>query len=207
MRRWYPHDINFSFLLGVIRFWDPEDHVFRFNLDELCPTTEEFSYLLDQDMTCPLAAFQDMRSPRVLLAGYLGLPESHCWSMIVGGLLHLEHIVRYFLQPSSYRHVSPGRISACVLCALSQMLLVTGDAILVDPLVLQVVIEGTSLRLVTPIILDETLNGLNALSRGETDHFRGSPYLLYIWLSEHFSLISFDDERLLRFPGRFFKSF
>ena len=40
---WRHAEIDFDFLLGAVYFWDPTDHVFRFGLDELCPTYEEFS--------------------------------------------------------------------------------------------------------------------------------------------------------------------
>ena len=38
--------INFSFLHVVAEFWDPKDHVFRFNMVELCPLPEEFEAIL-----------------------------------------------------------------------------------------------------------------------------------------------------------------
>lgn len=38
--------INFSFLKGASIFWIPHDHPFHFGVDELCPTYEEFSWLL-----------------------------------------------------------------------------------------------------------------------------------------------------------------
>ena len=46
LHRWTSHEINWSFLRGIVDFWDPEDHVFRIGLDELCPTIEEFTVLM-----------------------------------------------------------------------------------------------------------------------------------------------------------------
>ena len=45
---WRRAEIDFDFLLGAIHFWDPADHVFRFGLDELCSTYEEFFWFLGQ---------------------------------------------------------------------------------------------------------------------------------------------------------------
>jgi len=41
--------IKRDFLSATVKFWDPEDHVFRFNTIELCPTIEEFSTILGYD--------------------------------------------------------------------------------------------------------------------------------------------------------------
>ena len=41
--------IKWDFLRVVVKFWDPEDHVFRFNTTELCSTIEEFSAILGYD--------------------------------------------------------------------------------------------------------------------------------------------------------------
>ena len=35
--------IKWDFLRVVVKFWDPEDHVFQFKTAGLCPTIEEFS--------------------------------------------------------------------------------------------------------------------------------------------------------------------
>ena len=69
------------------------------------------------------------------------------------------------------------------------MLLVTGDAVLVDPLIIRVVSEARRGHLVTPILLAETLNGLEALAQGQIQFFQGNPYLLYMWLTERFQFV------------------
>ena len=58
LHRWTSHDINWSFLSGIVALWDPEDHVIRLGLDELCPTIEEFSVLMRQDVSLPLASLE-----------------------------------------------------------------------------------------------------------------------------------------------------
>jgi hypothetical protein len=34
-------------LKAAARFWDAEEHLFRFSLDELCPSFEEFCAIFD----------------------------------------------------------------------------------------------------------------------------------------------------------------
>jgi len=189
LHRWASHDINWAFLRGMVDFWDPEDHVFRIGLDELCPTIEEFSALMRQDMALPLASLRDGRSPRAILAELLEIEESDCRAMIVEGKLHLGRLVNFFTwlgDDPTYFH---GRTAACIICAFSQMVLVTGDAVSVDPLIIRVVLEARRGRLVTPILLAETLNGLDAMAQGQIEFFRGSPYLLYMWLTERFRFV------------------
>ena len=69
------------------------------------------------------------------------------------------------------------------------MLFVTGDAVLVDSLIIRVVSEARRGHLVTPILLAETLNGLDALVQSQIEFFRASPYLLYMWLTERFQFV------------------
>ena len=167
MHRWAPHEINWSFLSGIVALWDPEDHVIRIGLDELCPTIEEFSVLMRQDVSWPLASLRDGRSPRVMLAELLEIREADCRAMIVEGKLHLGRLVDFFTRQEDDHTYFHGRTAACLICAFSQMLLVTGDAVLVDPLIIRVVSETRRGHLVTPILLAETLNGLDALAQSQ----------------------------------------
>ena len=41
--------IKRDFLRVAVKFWDLEDHVFQFNIAELCPTIKEFSTILGYD--------------------------------------------------------------------------------------------------------------------------------------------------------------
>ena len=41
--------IKWDFLRVAVKFWDSEDHVFRFNTAELCLSIEEFSAILGYD--------------------------------------------------------------------------------------------------------------------------------------------------------------
>lgn len=54
------------------------------------------------------------------------------------------------------------------------------------------------------MILAEKLNGLDSFVRGKADVLQGSPYLLYIRLTERFYLISMQESGFLADLGHFF---
>ena len=97
----------------------------------------------------------------------------------------VEFFTHHGDDPAFYR----GRTAACLLYAFSQMLLVTGDAVLVDPLIIRVVVKAQRGHLVTPILLAETLNGLDSFAQGQIEFVRGSQYLLYMWLTKRFRFV------------------
>uniref|UniRef100_A0A2N9EW55 Aminotransferase-like plant mobile domain-containing protein n=1 Tax=Fagus sylvatica TaxID=28930 RepID=A0A2N9EW55_FAGSY len=65
----------------------------------------------------------------------------------------------------------------------------TGDFSEVDAVVLDA-IGRMDRENIVPVILGETLNGLDKLKEGMCPYFKGSPLLLQIWLYEHFTLIT-----------------
>ena len=55
-RSMHTRKINFPFLHVVAEFWDPKNHVFRFNTVEICPLPEEFEVVLglQSDSACQI---------------------------------------------------------------------------------------------------------------------------------------------------------
>ena len=55
-RSMHTRKINFPFLHVVAEFWDPKNHVFRFNTVEICPLPEEFEAVLgsQSDSACQI---------------------------------------------------------------------------------------------------------------------------------------------------------
>ncbi|KDP40406.1 hypothetical protein JCGZ_03756 [Jatropha curcas] len=53
--------IDWDFLRGCIRLWDPEAHVFRFGamMEEICPLFEEFCAIIGCDPNAPLVEHED----------------------------------------------------------------------------------------------------------------------------------------------------
>lgn len=64
-------------LLALVHFWDPEVHVFRFGIQELCPTVEEFhAYLGSHDSEEPIVpmireSMKKLSKPSWVLAAML----------------------------------------------------------------------------------------------------------------------------------------
>ena len=53
----YTRRINYPFLYVLTDFWDSKNHVFRFNMVELCPMNEEFEAIFgsQSDSACQIA--------------------------------------------------------------------------------------------------------------------------------------------------------
>ena len=75
-----------------MKFWDPEDHVFRFNTVELCSTIEEFSAILGYDPSKKSVAISCDPRHKESLFDALGLPTSITDSMIEGHMVNLHAI-------------------------------------------------------------------------------------------------------------------
>ena len=68
--------IKWNFLCAVVKFWDPEDHVFQFKTVELCPMIEEFSAILGYDPSKKSVPISYDPRHRESLSDALGLPTS-----------------------------------------------------------------------------------------------------------------------------------
>ena len=80
-------------LMVAVKFWYPEDHVFRFVLDEVCPTYEEFSAMLGVNPSVAAALPEFSRSPRDLLIGLLHISPSAARSLVTGGMISLSAVL------------------------------------------------------------------------------------------------------------------
>ena len=85
--------IRWNFLHAVVKFWDLEDHVFRFNTVELCLTIEEFSALLGYDPSKKSIAVSCDPRHKESLSDALGIPTSITDSMIEGHMVNLHAII------------------------------------------------------------------------------------------------------------------
>ena len=101
----------------------------------------------------------------------------------------MTSIIRIFSQRREEDQVyTTFRRNAVILCLTSFMLLVTG-AEMVDSIIVQIVEGITMGRNPTPVILAETMNGLDDCKNDRETYLRGSPMMLSIWLMEHFQLV------------------
>ena len=89
MFHWRRAEVDFDSLLGALHFWDPVDHVFRFGIDELCPTYEEFSWFLGHRVDLPQGVITPSVGPRQVLAELLSVDVLRIRYMFVRGGLDL----------------------------------------------------------------------------------------------------------------------
>ena len=119
--------IKWDFLHVVVKFWDPEDHVFQFKIAELCPTIEEFLAILGCDMSKKsVAVFCDPRH-RELLFDALGLPTSITSSMIEGHMMSFHAIISRLINKWTYGVTdNMQKIFGLALCFVGKFLLCFG---------------------------------------------------------------------------------
>ena len=68
--------MDWDLLHASLKFWVPEDHVFRFKIDEICPTIEDFSAILGVDSSLP-AVIPTLQNSYTSSMGKLFNPQSH----------------------------------------------------------------------------------------------------------------------------------
>ena len=83
------------------------------------------------------------------------------------------------------------------------MLLVTGST-RVHPTIPSLIYQARNGESIVPIVLVETLNGLDAYCQGSSTFFRRTPLLLYMWLLERFRLVGLTSVQLDN-PTHFFR--
>ena len=94
--------IKWDFLRAVVKFWDPKDHVFRFNTAELCPTIEEFSTILGYDPSKKSVTVSCDPRHKESLFDTLSLPTSITDSMIEGYMVNLRAIISRLIDKRTY---------------------------------------------------------------------------------------------------------
>ena len=84
-----------------MKFWDLEDHAFRFNTTELCLTIEEFFAILATIRVKICSSFMWPRH-KESLSDALGLPTSITNSMIEGHMVNLHAIIFRLIHKCTY---------------------------------------------------------------------------------------------------------
>ena len=88
--------IDTAFLHAATTFWDTQDHVFRFNGQELCPLIEEFaiilSCLLDSTAMIILPDL-NMQIPHKLISFFDMPPDNIYSSLLPSGLMSLHFLI------------------------------------------------------------------------------------------------------------------
>ena len=122
--------IDTALLHADATFWDPKDHVFRFNSQELCPLIEEFADILgcSLDSTAMIALPDlDMQIPHRLIAFFDMPPNNIYSSLLTSGLLNLSSLITTYETKDKN---TPAWIRTVLFCLYAQFLLVSsqGDA-------------------------------------------------------------------------------
>ena len=170
--------LHFPFLHAAARFWNPVTHVFSFSGQEVCPTFEDFRTLMESERDeeiLPQLRFGHAQA----LGEMCGLSMPDARSLICNGTLDVPSLVCRFSETGDrgdHRWQGFRRHALC-LCLLSHFLFISGSG-------------GPSVRLIEvaqglkggksciAMILAETLLGLDAFYRRETNRLAGSPLLL-----------------------------
>ena len=132
--------IKWDFLHAVVKFWDPKDHVFRFNTAELCPTIEEFSTILGYDPSKKYVAFSCDPNHKESLSDVLGLSTSITNSMIEGHMVNHYTIISRLIDKRTYG-VSDNmqKNFSLALCFMGELLLCSRRHNFVDAQAISVV--------------------------------------------------------------------
>lgn len=165
-------------LHAAVRFWDSKVHVFRFGLQELCPTVKEFhAYLGGFDLETPIIPLQGVNYADVL-SSKLGLSKNATRSMIQGGMLYILRLINQF-RPEGF---------ALCLVILAAFLFV-GSKNQATAVLVGVAKQIEERKDVVPMVLPETVMGLDGVHAGRTNVFEGSALLLHIWLCDKAALL------------------
>ena len=169
-----------------MKFWDPEDHMFRFKIVKLCPTIEEFYAILGYDPSKKFVAVSCDPRHKESLSGALGLPISITDSMIEGHMMNLRAIISRVIDKHTYGVIdNMQKYFGLALCMVGELLLCSGRHSFVDARAISVVNQIKDGDNPVSLILVETILGLDAVFHGgETLNFSGSPLTLQIWLME-----------------------
>ncbi|KAI8568253.1 hypothetical protein RHMOL_Rhmol02G0184000 [Rhododendron molle] len=157
-------------LRAAVSFWDPEVHVFRFGDQELCPTVEEFRAYLGGFGSGEVIIPPVRESAYRVLVAALGLSDNAARYLVRNG--HRD------LRDMTYQ---TRRMIALCMCLLAAYLLVPSAGHASSALA-SVVVQVEARKDVIPMVLAETLIGLDKFCSGETETFGGSPLLLQVGL-------------------------
>ena len=170
----YVRDVTIrpELLHAAVQFWDPEVHVFRFGFHELCPTVEEFhAYLGGFNLDIPVVPVYGIGYAEIL-SRKLGLSNNAARSMMEGGVINIARLISQF-RPEGF---------ALCLVILAAFLFVRTDYQANSALV-GVAMQIEERKDVAPMVLAETLIGLDRVRAGQTNIFEGSALLLLVGFS------------------------
>lgn len=171
--------LDFVFIKAACSFWDSQDHVFRFQGQELCPLPEEFAAILAVSFSSTAL----MALPRLPCNFALQLEQIFHLNPreISAFLASPEQVpIAYLLDLANQRERhSPSWGRFVVLILLSQFLLINEEGNC-DCRLLSIVEDMEHGLNPFPTILAETIHGLDRVSTRTSYRMSGSPLLLQV---------------------------
>ncbi|KAI8542757.1 hypothetical protein RHMOL_Rhmol08G0164400 [Rhododendron molle] len=124
-------------------------------------------------------------------------------TLVHGGLLDIMGFIEsYSLDGNLEDHAAQAhRRFALSICALATYMLVSADARVSCNLV-SIASQMGARKNITPLVLAETIMGMDLVYAGKTNTFSSSPLLLQIWLSDKIGLLEVPQAGWDHFPKR-----
>ena len=169
--------LDLHFILAALEAWDPNHHVFRFGNNEVCPLPEEFSAILGW----PLMLEPCMPSVEehffLNFERYLGLKPPLLSAVVYGRGVDFSLFVTYFAGLDVPKVFHLRALSFCIFARFlfSKQGFGNGDASLIE-----IVEQFASGRDPMPLVIGETLMGLDMLKSDPSSLPSGSPVLLQV---------------------------
>ena len=165
------------FLDAALEFWDRRLHVFRFSHIELCPLFEEFGAILGTpSVRLEMLAFSPLQPPPVtVLAGYLDYSPQRIATMFQGPTCTMEQVLGWIQEKDPG---SPYRYRLIAFAVYSRFFLIHPSGhcdVRILEILRQMELESAN---PFPLILAETLMGLDQYRGTGFDGLWGSPVLL-----------------------------
>ncbi|KAI8547641.1 hypothetical protein RHMOL_Rhmol07G0211300 [Rhododendron molle] len=163
-----------ALLRAALHFWDPDVHVFRFGDDEMCQTVEEFQAYLHTFASPTLVVALHQVSMPGLLASSLNISRGLANTILEDGQINIMCLIeRYSPDDDLEDEAMQARCHfALVICLLAAYLFIPVDG-RVSPLLVSVAAQMGTRRNVVPLVLAETLMGLDLVYTG-VGHRNGS---------------------------------
>ncbi|KAI8560122.1 hypothetical protein RHMOL_Rhmol04G0231400 [Rhododendron molle] len=178
-------------LQAAMVYWDPVMHVFRFHNNEMCPTVEEFQAYLQGFTDCEVLAiplFQEDMSQ--LVQTKLNISEELSASIIQNGNLNIVRLIEMYGPEGAlgdYVGQAHRRFMLSV-CALAAYMLIPANEG-VSPSIVSMALQMDARKNIMPVVLAETLIGLDLVKSGQASWFSGCPLLLQLWLSDKVGIL------------------
>ena len=175
--------IDTAFLYAATTFWDTQDHVFRFNGQELCPLIEEFAAIkgcsLDSTAMIILPDLNMQISHKLI--SFFVMPSDNIYSSLLPfGLMSLPSLITACETKDKN---NPAWIKTVSFCLYAQFLLTAsqGDAnVRIISIIEQVEIGANPIH----VILAETIIGLDNFK--EQNRLSGSGLLFSLYYFYYF---------------------